>query len=277
MNRINACAAIAAITFLFTITLDAKAQQGWNPGHPSSCSDGGCQHGNESLELIPYGQSFESASQRIPYRDSYRMPYTYDSRLEQYDSCRAPYQGNYADYRGSGCEDGSCRQSHQPRGDQYAARSRRGCSSGNCPYERQQFEQESYQARRAYGNQLPYRSGYENKSDFDARRSYVDVYPTPRPRSFEGYQRTPADRRPELRTSPGFQPENNYRPIEPQQQRRSLTAPRTTTQIMPPPELPPQPSAFRQNSPQLLPPTSRPNASQSTQNHAGCESCNHDH
>ena len=66
--------------------------------------------------------------------------------------------------------------------------------------------QESYQARRAYGNQLPYRSGYEGGSDFDTRRSYVDVYPAPRPRSFEGYQRTPADRRPELRTSPAFRP-----------------------------------------------------------------------
>lgn len=275
MNRINAYVAIAAITLLFTVTFDAQAQQGWNSGHPSSCSDGGCQHGNESLELIPYGQSFESASRRIPYRDSYRTPY--DSNRAQYDSYRAPYQGSYADYQGGGCEDGSCNQSHQPRGDQYAGRSRRGCSSGNCPYERQQFEQGSYEPRRAYANQSPYRSGYEGSSDFDTRRNYADAYSVPRPRSFEGYQQAPADRRPELRTSPGFQPENNYRPIEPQPQRRSLTVPRTTTQIMPPPELPPQTSAFRQSSPQLLPPASRPNASQSTTNHAGCESCNHDH
>lgn len=276
MNRINTCAAIAAITLLFTITLDAQAQQGWNSGHPSSCSEhGGCQHGTESLELIPYGQSFESASRRIPYRDSYRA--SYDSNRAQYDSYRAPYQGSYADYQSGDCQDGSCSRSHQPRGDQYSRGPSGYVSSGRCPCERQQFEQGSYEPRRAYANQSPYRSGYEGSSNFDTRPNYADSYSVPRQRGFEGYQQTPADRRPELRTSPPFESESNYGRSEPQQNRRALIVPRTTTQIMPPPELPPQTSAFRQSSPQLLPPTSRPNTSQSNHNHAGHENCDHDH
>lgn len=271
LTKIKFCAAITAITFVSGLALNANAQSTWNPGYSSQCSElGGCQHGDDSLELIPFGRSYgyEDNSGRIPYRDSFRVP----------------YQSSLGDYSGGCGYGGSCSQSRRPQADSRYYGSLQSSDAVRCPYQQRQFAQANFDPRLTYGSQSPYRRSYEGNPNIDTRPSYSSPHSAPSQRSFQGFQQAPADRRPELRDSPSFVPESSYRRNERQPQSRTLTVPPTSTQIMPPPQLPPQPSAAksRQSRPQLLPPTIVPNTKRPDQNHAGHdhsghENCDHNH
>jgi len=104
-------------------------------------------------------------------------------------------------------------------------------------------------------------------------------YTIPDRRNFDDYSQAPADRRPELLNIPSVELDRRFGKNERNPQVNPLAVPPTSTRIIPPPELPPQPLASNSRSPrqQLLPPTNFPSSRNSGQSHAGHDHSGHDH
>jgi len=192
---------------------------------------------------------------------------------------RTPYQ-----YRGGSLDSGSgscgyggnCGRSHA---NQRSDRSRYSKFSGRCPYEREQYEQAAYDPRFRYDGSSP-SGGYGGREYGNGQGSNSDPnYSIPKRRNFDNYSQAPADRRPELLSIPSLERENSFGRNERHPQANPLNAPPTSTQIIPPPELPPQPLASNSRSPnrQLLPPTNFPSSRNSGQSHTGHDHSGHDH
>ena len=271
--KIRNCLTIAVVAMASLLCSDTNAQQAWTPDYSPSCSEGGgCRHADDSLELIPYGQNYgyenEIGSARIPYRDSMRTPYQYRG-------------GNLDSGYGSCGHGGSCSRS---QANQRNDRSPYSESSVRCPYEQRQLEQANYDQRFMYDDRESYRDGNAGGSNYERGSSSWGSNSDPNytisdRRNFDDYSQAPADRRPELLNIPSVELDRRFGKNERNQQVNPLAVPPTSTRIIPPPELPPQPLASNSRSPrqQLLPPTNFPSSRNSGQSHAGHDHSGHDH
>lgn len=247
---------VAAVILSGATSAESIAQETWG-GFSSSCDRrGGChldsrdyQHDYraDSIELIPYG-----TASRQSYRPPARNGLGYDSA--------------YSLSRYAGCEGGVC--SERQYNSQYASSyygqetGSDSCLNGQCRHDSAAYENEFDDRRSspdAYGqNRRPeYRSN--NDSNFNS-------YASPNQRPQRWHDASPADRRPDL-NRPGIAPRTNFAPNNfRSESNNSQLVPLTPTQIIPPPKLPPQPSANLnqrdpqgsrfESIPQLLPPTS---------------------
>ena len=209
--------AVVAIAFATGPVLKSSAQQPWNPDYSTSCDErGNCRYGNETVN---YRQSYGYGNERYPTGIPHRA------------SFRVPYQGSaYSNGIGFG---GTC---GQPRADQYRPFAADLNSADWCPFNQRQFEYSNSNPQSTYGGQTPFRGRYEGNQNFDARQNGPAQYR----RELDSYEPAPADRRPELRAVPSPDLGEFNRRSNTQQDSIQLTVPPTPTQMMPPPELPPQ-------------------------------------
>lgn len=264
-------------TFAFAILIagvsfsDLKAQNYWGNDVGSTCGErGGCH------------REFQNYHSNFPYdhRDSYRsgrLPYDGGHGYGEFDSLTSEY------HRTSGCEyGGTCSRGYQSssgRLDNSIPLS--SCRGGNCGYEESQHGH-------AHG---PVESPYRNQDSIGD--AYGQRFTAPN-RGNNSYQPYAADLRPQI-NSPSAASEYDYAANERSSFDFQRQVPKTPAQIIPPPKLPPQPGADRNDTirseqsrfggsstaPQLLPPTSFPQKtrenSPETHDHAGHDHGGHDH
>lgn len=253
---------------------ELTAQQYWGDGYSASyCERGGCHreaesYGGRSIELIPYRQ--------------------YAGRNANYQTNRLPYHAGFGygasdyDLEGGCGYGGTCSRGYlnsSGRLDNSIPLS--SCRGGNCGYEESQHGH-------AHG---PVESPYRNQDSIGD--AYGQRFTAPN-RGNNSYQPYAADLRPQI-NSPSAASEYDYAANERSSFDFQRQVPKTPAQIIPPPKLPPQPGADRNDTirseqsrfggsstaPQLLPPTFFPQKtrenSPETHDHAGHDHGGHDH
>ena len=266
---------IVAAIIVGLLPPESKAQESWGSRYSPSCRElGECHYGNDSVELIRYGRGTGFQFGHTPYQAGYvYIPSGYD----QVGGC---------EYGGT-CNHGlNPQQAHRD----YSVHSY-GFPRGRCRYEQNRLDghQDLYQSTGPSPN-----AGY-GANNF-SRADYYAVPFQPQPDTF---QQRPADESPQL-GSPSFPPQTNPEPNYSRSDSNGLqSVPPTSRQIIPPPQLPPQPPADSKNAelqqnnnqsikplttPQLLPPTNLPKARRqlpasdtADPNHAGHDHFGHNH
>ena len=160
---------LLASMFVVIVSLASKthAQQNWERGYSPACSErGGCSHGHDTLELIPYRSNSGYQDNRQTLGSN---GYDYDNRL------RSLYQAGVAPY--PGCNGGCCG----------------SCTNEVNPASQRRFDDRGngYDNRQSPSNMYPYGSEYGGGQEYSA----------PARQRFESYQSTPADQPPSLSPS----------------------------------------------------------------------------